>query len=322
MKNKFIAASSIAAGFISILFASCNKQDSPKYSDNLPDGYCKVTLGLDTGITKLSSSAVEDEAKVNNVQYFIFDANETLESYVTKSGTSTSAQVTLLKGPKTIYALVNSNSTPEFSTMDEFRTAEIPLSENRSDNLVMTGCTTMLADEDASTIVPVVRQVSKVVLNSITTDFVAPVYQNGNITIKSVYLQKAVKTALVNSSDQGSGYYNQSTFTEGLSGLIGENLNMSLHGNTTVPMNYIFFPAYTCFPDETRLVIKAELEGVDYYYPFILPVMERNKIYTITNLKITRPGLLDPTGVIEWESASLDISIVDWTTGEEINQTI
>lgn len=112
-----------------------------------------------------------------------------------------------------------------------------------------------------------------------------------------------------------------------------------VYPNTTSADNSvaIFSPRYT------RLVIDATIEkDVDgdgnpilhRYYPIDLCVkpgdayagssvattfmpLGRNKNYRITNLKITRPGSLDPDVPLVINSVKYEISVADWSTGFE-----
>jgi hypothetical protein len=68
------------------------------------------------------------------------------------------------------------------------------------------------------------------------------------------------------------------------------------------------------------LVIEATLDGTTYYYPVSIPIIQSNKTYTISELKITVPGSLSPDIPVSKQAVKGTITIADRTT--EATQTI
>ena len=63
----------------------------------------------------------------------------------------------------------------------------------------------------------------------------------------------------------------------------------------------------------TRLVIEADLNGTTYYYPIAIKELERNCCYSI-DVKIQRPGSLDPDKDVEIGTLSLDLEVLGWNS--------
>ena len=78
---------------------------------------------------------------------------------------------------------------------------------------------------------------------------------------------------------------------------------------------------FTASPRRTRLVLECDYGGRTCYYPVSLPkdpsaVIERNKVYHISLLKLTKPGSLTPddpnTEVASTIGFTVNIQVSDW----------
>ena len=65
----------------------------------------------------------------------------------------------------------------------------------------------------------------------------------------------------------------------------------------------------------TRLVVETELAGRTCYYTMTMPAIESNHIYTVKELRITRPGSSDPELPVLPGDASFTIEVEDWEDG-------
>ena len=72
----------------------------------------------------------------------------------------------------------------------------------------------------------------------------------------------------------------------------------------------------------TKLVVEASLDGHTCYYTISLPGLQSNKTYTISSLKITRPGSDNPDEEITSGECPFSIEVEDWINSPEQNIVI
>ncbi len=206
MKNLVLFSASVAA----VLAVGCNKLPVSAPS-NYPDEseICELKLCLNDGVsTKVTTASEALEAKIQNVQVFVFragadDKSSVLdaclaEGFGTELNKDKTHGLTSLKctvGNRHIYAIVNADkdytSDGSIGTVADLLSKTMTLSAMRADKLLMIGCNrgVTLASGSQSQAVTVERTCASVILESVKNEMLAAVYQKaGSFKIKNVYL--------------------------------------------------------------------------------------------------------------------------------------
>lgn len=299
----------IIFGFtVAALAVSCNKADSsfPNPADRnqgRADGFFEVSLSINAPRTKSLSAGKEEQ--VNNVQVYVFDADNgnRLESFY--NGASTVPTMRLSRGNKMFKVLVNSKAdSSRVSSLQDLQSALSDFSDNTSSNFVMSGEASVSIPATTSVEITVSRLVAKVVLSKITTNFTAPVYDSLTFRLDSIYLtnvaQKCRFYDAYTPDSWGKDY-----------ALTGDSVNATVSGKVySTEHTFYAYPNGTATP--TRLVIKATLGNTTYYYPVDLGELQANKVYTVTNIEITRPGSDSEDKPVVSSEMSFSIKVAGW----------
>lgn len=318
MKNKVI---SIAAFGLAAVATSCNLEKIE--TEQMSSMLYPVTLSINAPGSKMSSSALENESRLNDICLYAFDEGGTVEYVKSFGAGQTELELKLSHGKKTVYAVANCGNVLDVADKASLESAVLQLGLNTKDNFVMTGSSPLEVKGASSAEIELKRCVSKIILNKITTEFTAPAYQSANFIIKDIYLANVSGSFQVSATDKVPSVLNPNGLSESLGGLVADpELNIRLNGNTSVPLNKIYFSAPDVGSHRTKLMIVAQLQNTTYYYPLTLPKLERNKVYTVTDFKITRPGADTPGEDVEIETCTVKITVREWDSGEEISQTI
>lgn len=310
MKN--IMFSMMAAFSLVAAFTSCNKNLGNE--TGLP-GYEKVEDGkfdVSFKFTALSGEATKAAAeaqidKINDVQIFVFDStnNYLMETYY--NGTSSSGKLRLSGGKKRVCAVVNGPQMGGIEKYSDFQDKISLFNQNRADNFVMSGMVKVTIGSDATIDILVKRLASKVVLKKIRTDFTSPVYCQATFKVDSIYL-----TNVATKCKYFDYQYTPEEWKKGFDITKELNLNHTV-SNKSYEADHIFY-AYpnASETNPTRLVVAATLGGKKYFYPVDLGCLESNKIYTITDLLITRPGSGSEDIPVVSEEFPYSIEVDNW----------
>lgn len=350
MKNlKMILAVAATAS----LTVACNK-NFQTVEPIEPSGSSVLNFSL-AGIDALTkASSVTSQGKetiVSDVQILLFDSDNKVAVYL-DNGTLTTGSISVKQGTYTLAALVNGPDVSGVNTYDELHSVSVPLSEynSTSTDFVMFGKESgveVLKNQSNSKTVTVERLVSRARLASVSNK--CPVGL-GVLTLKRVFLSNIVCNRNVGGDSAASLWSNKfgrsdisnsSTIIDGSSykaepeDLTFADLeeNAIAVGNTSDQLAFLYsYPnpesdnvkTYTGVwtPTATRLVIVAELDGTDYYYPVALPATKANYSYDVS-VSIYGKGLSDPQGDIsdlaDKGTANVQVSIKDWISGNEYN---
>lgn len=191
---------------------SCNKNavtPEVKQPEGLMNGSLTITIGMDDEATKAALSEMKDY-QINQVQVFVFDANNRLETDRFVDGlsedTSYSLTINTKTGEKTVYALVNQprkNFTPGSAgkTLTDFEAELSDLSENNNTNLAMSGKNTISVTDvnNNGTIgapqtmnIYVKRLAARVQLDAVKVDFRDNSLKDASFTVQEIYLKNVV----------------------------------------------------------------------------------------------------------------------------------
>lgn len=312
--KKIVLFISCAALFLT----SCQKEVS-QVNPSQDSQKATVSLSLAGNLTKATVADTEDEAKVSDIQIFVFNG-DAVDGYKK----ATSSEVAALKvdcqattGKRDIYAVVNAPDLASYTTKTSLLDAVSLLSDNASDKFVMCG---KLVDQSVTTTysgtVQVDRYAARVRISKITRKFSNSAYQTVQFKITKLYLTSAVSNERYSYGVPDSYSWLNASFGSNRSLATGNSFVYDkLATPATVAQNESYttehsFYAYANIHDEddtanpksfkcTRLVIETQIDanadgvlGADEYftYPIRLGAVGSNKSYEIKELVITMLG--------------------------------
>lgn len=336
MKNIIIPSAALIAAVISI--ESCTKQEIadpvvPRPAPAVADAQTySLSVNLNVGEqvrTKASKEAAIDT--VRSVQIFVFDESrkDSIETYfykMTKVGQpAASDSLRLTAGKKKIRVLANAPEIGgKIGCLKDLEACTCEFGINTTESFVMSGGKEMELTKDSSVEVTVNRIVAKIVLKKLTVDFDAEVYDKMTFTLKDIYLTNVAYCAKYYGGEYVPGQGQEAqTWKNGLEYALtketGLNVGLSYDDEVAYDVDHIFY----CYPNSdknhpTRLVLKTSLDKATYYYPIEIGAIESNKVYTITDLKITRPGSDDPDVPVISQMFPYNITVGDWD--DDVNE--
>ena len=340
----FLAAFAAAAAF-----TGCNKH----FETIIPDEPAEaVKAGLTLSIagrpqSKATENGTDAENAIGSVDIFVFFKGGDYDGRLDAYGHFDSAPYTLTAttGDRTIYAVVNSEYSE--SELGAISTKDGLLAKIASLNSQQTadskpGSFTMIgsvirSEATANPLVPgnnsvsvaVDRLVSRVRLLKITRAFESPALASQPFSIEEVYLSNAVTK-----DSYGPGYVPVADdFTNKLGVSVASSaiwlhrsLSSSLANGASITMTDASYSMYT-MPNaidtdseetpftvrNTKLVVKASLDGKTLYYVIPLGQLKWNTTYDIGERVIPRPGSSDPDKKTEVASCTFTVDVNPWT---------
>lgn len=330
MKNLKIAIVAFTVLFATAFVNSCNKLENDRRGEENSQvtEEVKIPIHLTLGggsVTKSTKITESDETAIKNVQLFVFDSAGDIESYKSVSDTSElNADVTA--GKKNICVFVNAPNLNTVANMSDFDNISSLLTDNSEKSFVMSGRDTCTIVKETTVTIDVKRLVSKVRINKITTAFTSATLAAESFTIDSIYVVNVASDAGYFTDAVPSSWLNQRAWkTSAADPLLAEKISgVVLKNNSSHVQEHDFYvyPNPTdddnsdllWSPRHTRLVVQATLKGKTVYYPMTLPILEKNKCYTISELTITRPGSSSPDEPVSIQTCKFKINILDWDT--------
>ena len=307
-KSIFAFAAALAA------LVACNKNEATPVQpqNHEPLTPCELTVGICGAMTKATAVTTENEAKVNNLQIFVFRGDD-LDAY---ASVDNAKELTLscTAGERAVYALVNA---PDYSTVPGKAALLAKVSElsaNSLANFEMVGSKTVTLPQSETVSIDVNRIASRVVLKKITRNFTSAALQALDFTVDAIYLVNVAGNTSYDLTAAPAAWYNVAENKGELAGLLYDAPASAIANGQSYDTGHTFYG----YPNDlavntTRLVIETTLGSTKYYYPINLPQMDSNKSYEIEEVKITRPGSDDPDEPVSFEDASFSINVIDWT---------
>lgn len=344
MKHNVIL--SLAAIAAATLFCSCNKVQS-SYVGPVE---LTVALSLPTHSAQIETKTAGDQSvndvTIKTMQIFVFDhgtgqldncRREEFSPAATNTATLT-ATLTCTQGTKDLWAVVNwpedlTVAGAEVNSIAALKAKTAALSSNAVDALIMTGSkeNVNFATPAVSETVPVSRLCAAVVVKSVINDMLVPAYRT-RVSIIGAYLMNVpavqrVDGTVLASDDTASplsswmAVYSRPTsvlLNESFSAVsipYGSPAHTTPHTFYTYANNYNETPGDGTGKSSTYLKVVLDVDGTVYYYPVILPTLERNKKYEVT-LTVNHLGQTDPIDHNPVSSAVLtpSVSVSSWTT--------
>lgn len=308
-KSIFAFAAALAA------LVACNKNDvAPMQPQNQPETLkpCELTVGVCGAMTKATAVTTENEAKVNNLQIFVFRGDD-LDAY---ASVDNAKEITLscTAGEREVYALVNA---PDYSAVPGKAALLAKVSElsaNSLTNFEMVGSKSVTLPQASTVSIDVNRIASRVVLKKITRNFTSAALQTLDFTVDAIYLVNVAGSTSYDLSAAPATWYNVAENKGELASLLYDAPASAVANGQSYETVHTFYG----YPNDlavntTRIVIETTLGTTKYYYPINLPQMDSNKSYEIEEVKITRPGSDNPDEPVSFADATFSVNVIDWT---------
>ena len=307
-KSIFAFAAALAA------LVACNKNEATPMQPQNPESLvpCELTVGICGAMTKATAVSADNEAKVNNLQVFVFRGDD-LDAY---ASVDNAQELTLscTAGDRVVYALVNA---PDYSAVPGKAALLAKVSElsaNSLSNFEMVGSKSVTLPQSEKVSIDVNRIASRVVLKKITRSFTSEALQALNFKVDAIYLINVAGNTSYDLSAAPAKWYNVAENKEELASLLYDAPASLITNGQSYSTAHTFY----AYPNDlatntTRLVIETTLGETKYYYPINLPEMAANKSYEIEEVKITRPGSDNPDEPVSFADATFSINVIDWT---------
>ena len=307
-KSIFAFAAALAA------LVACNKNEAtpmqPQNQESLVP--CELTVGICGAMTKATAVSADNEAKVNNLQVFVFRGDD-LDAY---ASVDNAQELTLscTAGDRVVYALVNA---PDYSAVPGKAALLAKVSElsaNSLTNFEMVGSKSVTLPQSEKVSIDVNRIASRVVLKKITRNFTSEALQALNFKVDAIYLINVAGNTSYDLSAAPAKWYNVAENKHELASLLYDAPASLITNGQSYSTAHTFY----AYPNDlatntTRLVIETTLGESKYYYPINLPEMAANKSYEIAEVVITRPGSDNPDEPVSFADATFSINVIDWT---------
>lgn len=277
--------------FLVVSLCSCDKQQAGTLTG---DTVC-VTVCIDNGRTRAVGSYDAKEDAMNGIQLFCFDAGGTLEKYISPSGiTGASVSLNLTKGVKHMYAAVNCPDLSSVTTEQELLDTRSRFDNNSLDGgFEMFGSVNVEVTGAEKVTIRPKRIVAKVVVMKIVADFEEPGFRSDDFVVTNIYLGNVAKSTDYGMSTVPSEYYvgGDVENSDAVNAMIyegGLSVNLKDGGSSTVEHGFYVYPNSSA--NSTRLILKATLRGQTQTFSFALPDIERNTVYQIDQIRISKPS--------------------------------
>lgn len=328
MKKSFILLSIAAIAAL----ASCNKPAS-NGEPVLPSAErISINVGVrglgQTKATGVVSNSTDSEAKVNNLQIFVFNGNDR-DGYASVNN-ALSATVECSAGSRDIYAIVNAQNLSAVTSKSALL-ASVAVLDDEIANFIMEGHTTQTLKIDAGVTIDVNRLASRIVLKGIKNDL------NNEAQANAFHLDAVYLVNVAGDVDFGqastyavSSWYNKMGYesANNLGNFTYDAIDSDLANDATYSTAHYLYAmpnandaavGGTWSARRSILVVHATVAGAGMAYPIVLPVLQSNKSYEINLLTLTRPGNPDSDPDCEEKpivgiDQNFTINVVDWTT--------
>lgn len=345
MKKIFftLAAIALAAGLV-----SCNKdQATPDMSiQNGEPVKCVFNLAsVGSPITKSTGLESDDkgtdaEKAVSSLQVFVFGSDNLLIASGSAANVKTLSLTVNSGTGYSIYAVANCedflSSVSKVADL-EAKVTNVLNTDDGATNFAMSGkLTNQVVSKDSKEFtIEVARRASKIVVRKITNSL--PV-ASGALTIEGIYLANVVTAAgmFTATLPDTPVWVNQFGTYASLSShaWFGDKLETAVDvanaGDYSVAHTFYASanPTETDSSEKgeftarfTRLVIKAKIQGVDYYYPIQfnkeLSALVPNRFIDISNINIKHLGSDDPDVPVSTDAITVTVTVKDWDRSEE-----
>lgn len=289
-----------------------------------------VTVDVHGNMPTKATSGVSatNEAKLNSLQLFVFDSAGEIETY--QKGVVSTFTMNISTGKKDFIVLANCPDLGSTPTKNELLAVTSKLENNTTSSFEMVGTKSTDITGKTSVSVELKRLVSKVSIQKITPAFSSPYLAGQEFKVQGIYLTNVVGSNNYAANATSFTWFNklQKDASNPAASITQDAVSQVITASSPYTVAHTFY----CYPNptstdaqtatwserHTRLVVEATLGGQVCYYPIVLPAIERNKTYTISNLIISKKGSEHPWEDIKTADIDYTISVSDWETGQNL----
>ena len=295
------------AAFAAMSLVGCNEKMLEQ--NVLATEEVRLTVNLPQLATKVMGTPSDDA--VNSLQIFVFNKYGVYET--SASGSGKSLTLTCTTGEKQIMALVNADTESNVPDINTLRSRKANLSSMAAGDLIMSGETTDELTNDSSIEMHVKRLPSRVILNSVQTDFDLEQHKSLSFAVKSVFLINVAGDAPYSGTSTPGQWHNVADYdpVTNLPFLRDQVSSGEITEGGVYDTRHYFYCMPNSTETKTRLVVEAEIEGDTYYYPITLEKVGQNTSYSY-NLTIKRFGSDSPDVPVEDGSVTFTVEVDPW----------
>ena len=309
----------------SVMMASCAKTEIDTVGKRSPDdGKIGVTFSVETPLTK-ATVASDADMTVQSIQVFVFLGNN-LDVYGSNTGNSLTVQCT--PGQREIYVLANAPALDKITTKSALLETASQLrhsSVKDCNSFEMIGSSTeTLSLSNTNITIPIRHITSRIVVSSIKKQFKSAALEALEFKVVNMYLVNVAGDCTYGGVSAPTIWYNKLADCNEIPEIVKDKVDAVVTASKPHTATHTFY-AYpnptgadsdsdTWSPRYTRLVIETKLGDDTFYYPISLPMIESNKSYNISEIKITRPGSTSPDKPVSYLDCSFSVSVEPWTS--------
>ena len=354
MKNFFLSAGILLAS-LSVV-SSCQK-NLLSLSEEVDAKVCQLSVALGP-LTKVVDQTESAEKTINDVQVFVFNkATGKLDASLRKDGLSGSGTVALTdplsctRGQREVWAVVNApvnyvdgTDANRVTSLNQLKAITTSLTDNSPSNLIMVGSADKeLALAKESIVVDVKRICAAVVLKSVKNEMSVPAYSvDGAVKITGAYLlnvpsEQNYALGIASSTLVQSKWISATSKTDvaAAKALTVDTYPAEIQtvnkGGTFSKISTFYAYPNSCpdlpvdvwKPSVTTLVVEATVAGQPCVYPIRLGELKSNYKYEVSlTLKHIGGDPSNPWKKVEFTDLGASITVVDWTSGTPVSETI
>lgn len=270
------------------------------------------------------ATGVINDANVDNVQFFIFNADNTLNAYHKTTGSSATFRISN-NGPVNCYALVNcAADLSTIYTESELLAQKSLLDDNAGTRLHMFG--SMLSQDlgvKTEMQIPVSRFAAKVSIDRVEVAFASAALRARPFKITGIYLINANSRCTFQGMAPDYRWMNRKKYVSGeCSALLadtGLNIPLSADSPMTTAHSFYCYPNHNTADDPyTRLVVETLMNNnTRYYYSVnigdsVSKRLESNRHYHISKMTITGLGSVDPDVIPSLANVNFSVDVRGW----------
>ncbi len=325
---------SLIMAVLTAMTVSCKKASGPDGTTDIRP--TSLTINVCGNSTKSTVDDTANEAKLNNVQCFVFKG-DVIDGYGKSTG-SASVSVEATCGVRDIYVFVNAPDLSAYISKTALLDATSSLTaDNNSSNFVMMGkAAAVTVTTNYSRTINVDRYAARVKIGQIVNDFSNEALKAKTFKVTRVYLTSVVDKVKYNLGAASAPGWLSAEFAGNGAISTGNVLLTSTNYTSGSSLSFYCYPNSTVSETSgacpTRLVVECKVGDQFYTYPIPLggldtdgqmkdSAIENNHSYEITKLTLKRLGnLSDGDNVVDdgendpvkGSDVAISIVVKDW----------
>ena len=175
--------------------------------------------------------------------------------------------------------------------------------------------------------------VARVSISKISTAFASSGVADIPLKINSIYMVNVPQEVTLFGTLTVSSWANKLGHVDsGLDHLLYDEVDQVLDSKTPYVMEHVFYPYPNPVEDESVsslwnprksiLCVEVEMDGRKGYYSIMMPVLERNRMYVIRELVITRNPGSEPYIPVESSTMSVSVEVNPWDSALSVGTIV